>query len=385
MFYCFVVREEDRDLLRFFWFLDNDPTKEVVEYRMRVHVFRNGPSPAVATYGQRRTAMEGKEEFGTDGREFVERNFYVDDGLTPLPTEQAAIDLLRRTRDMLSTANLRLHKIASNSVTVTNAFSSDEYATDLKDLRSDVPPSQRSLGLRWDIKDDTFTFHVPPNEKPHTKRGVLSTVNSLYDPLGFAAPVTIQGRLLLRELSSLTQDWDDELPKSKEWETWRDSLPALNKIEISRTYDAISLSSACRRELCIFSDASTKAIAAVAYLRSTDSSGETHVGFVLRKVKLAPKREHTIPRLELCGTVLAVEMADVIVNELDVSLDAIKFYTDSRVVLGYICNESRRFYVYVSNRVERIRRSSHPGQWNYVPSEKSPADVATRTVCWSSR
>ncbi|XP_064472910.1 uncharacterized protein LOC135387742 [Ornithodoros turicata] len=73
-------------------------------------------------------------------------------------------------------------------------------------------------------------------------------------------------------------------------------------------------------------------------------------------------------------------MADVIVNELDVSLDAIKFYTDSRVVLGYICNESRRFYVYVSNRVERIRRSSHPDQWNYVPSEKNPADVATRTV-----
>ncbi|XP_064461872.1 uncharacterized protein LOC135372079 [Ornithodoros turicata] len=382
MFYCFVVREEHRDFLRFFWFLDNDPTKEVVEYRMRVHVFGNSPSPAVATYGLRRTAIDGEEQFGTDVREFVEKNFYVDDGLTSLPAEQAAIDLLRRTPDMLSTANLRLHKIASNSVTVMKAFSSDEYATDLKDLDlgSDVPPSQRSLGLRWDIKGDTFTFHVPPNEKPHTKRGVLSTVNSLYDPLGFAAPVTIQGRLLLRELSSLTQGWDDELPKSMEWETWRDSLPALTKIEIPRTYGAISLSSACRRELCIFSEASTKAIAAVACLRSTDPTGETHVGFVLGKAKLAPKREHTIPRLELCGTLLAVEMADVIVNELDVSLDAIKFYTDSRVVLGYICNESRRFYVYVSNRVERIRRSSHPDQWNYVPSDKNPADVATRTV-----
>ena len=49
---------------------------------------------------------------------------------------------------------------------------------------------------------DTFTFHVPENCKPFTCRGVLSTVDSLFDPMGFLAPVTIQGRLILRELSS---------------------------------------------------------------------------------------------------------------------------------------------------------------------------------------
>ena len=67
-----------------------------------------------------------ESEFGIDAREFVENNFYVDDGLKSLPNSQQSIDLLRRTQAMLATANLRLHKIASNNSEVTRAFSTDD-------------------------------------------------------------------------------------------------------------------------------------------------------------------------------------------------------------------------------------------------------------------
>ena len=56
------------------------------------------------------------------------------------------------------------------------------------------------------------------------------------------------------------------------------------------------------------------------------------------------------------------------------------YYSDSKVVLSYISNDSRRFYVYVSNRVERIRRTSAPHQWNYVVTHLNLADLATRSV-----
>ncbi|XP_064478419.1 uncharacterized protein LOC135391824 [Ornithodoros turicata] len=105
-----------------------------------------------------------------------------------------------------------------------------------------------------------------------------------------------------------------------------------------------------------------------------------HVGFVFGKAKLAPRPEQTIPRLELCAAVLAVDIAELVVSEIDAHIDDIKFYTDSKVVLGYIFNQSRRFYVYVSNRVNRIRRSTKPEQWHYVPTGKNPADHATRPV-----
>ncbi|XP_075438936.1 uncharacterized protein LOC142481354 [Ascaphus truei] len=384
MFHCFLVREDNRNYLRFLWYQDDDVEKEITEYRMKVHVFGNSPSPAVAAYGLRRTAQDGEAEFGKDARSFVERDFYVDDGLKSVPTEEEAVDLLKRTQKMLAKANLRLHKIASNSATVMKAFHADDQAPDLKnlDLGTDTPPIQRSLGISWNLKTDTFTFQVAIEEKPFTRRGVLSTVNSLYDPLGFVAPVTIQGKSLLREMSFEKQEWDTPLPpeKRKEWETWKHSLKALEQLQIPRPYSPISLTAAHSKELCVFSDASTKAIAAVAYLKTTDVDGSCHIRFILGKAKLAPQPDHTIPRLELCGAVLAVELAELIENEMDSKPDAVKLYTDSKVVLGYIYNKKRRFYVYVANRVERIRKSTQPEQWHHVPTEQNPADHATRSV-----
>lgn len=164
------------------------------------------------------------------------------------------------------------------------------------------------------------------------------------------------------------------------WTSWRASLEELSQLLIPRAYTTVSPTAAVRRELCVFSDASTKAIAAVAYLKVTDSAGNNQVGFVMGKAKLTPRPEQTIPRLELSAAVLAVELADLISAELDLQLDATTFHSDSKVVLGYIFNETRRFYVYVSNRVLRIRRSSRPDQWRYVSTEQNPADHATRSV-----
>ena len=118
-------------------------------------------------------------------------------------------------------------------------------------LNGERPHTQRSLGLTWDIVTDTFNFQVSDNDKPNTRRGVLSTVNSLYDPLGFAAPVIIHGRLLLRELSVDSIEWDSPLPENKrmEWETWRHSFKDLGQLHIPLAYTTPSLLKAKRKYL----------------------------------------------------------------------------------------------------------------------------------------
>ncbi|XP_035988362.1 uncharacterized protein LOC118560918 [Fundulus heteroclitus] len=384
MFHCFMVREDHRNFLRFLWHKDNDVNKEVIDYRMKVHVFGNSPSPAVAVYGLRKAIKAGAKEYGADTVNFVERHFYVDDGLISLPSPAEAIDLLQRTQASLAESNLRLHKFASNSQTVMQAFCPEDCAPVIKDLDlgGEETQSQRSLGLIWEITTDTFTYSVATTNKPFTRRGVLSSVNSVFDPLGLLAPVTIQGRALLRELTSENSDWDSPLPvdKQSKWETWRNSLQDLKDLHVPRTYTSTSLSQATHKELCLFSDASTKAIGAVAYLKAVQTDGKVEVGFIMGKAKLAPLSEPTIPRLELCAAVLAVEMADLIQDELHLQFDIVRFYTDSKVVLGYICNESKRFYTYVHNRVQRIRQSSKPGQWYYVRTEENPADHASRSL-----
>ncbi len=106
MFHCFKVRPADRNYLRFLWFHENNPENEVTENRMKVHVFGNSPSPAVAIYCLRRAALEGEDKFGQDARQFVEQDFYMDDGLKSLPSPEMAINLLKRTQDMLAGSNL---------------------------------------------------------------------------------------------------------------------------------------------------------------------------------------------------------------------------------------------------------------------------------------
>ena len=382
MFHCFTVKEQHRDYLRL-WYKDNKIGNELTEFRMKVHVFGNSPSPAIATLGLRKIADMSEESHGSDVKEFIRRNFYVDDGLASCSTDKEAIDLMRKTQDaMKQYGNLRLHKVASNSEEVMKAFEPQDLAQDIYDLNLDEDQLvQRSLGIRWNLTSDMFEFHVAMNDKPMTRRGVLSVVNSLFDPLGFLSPVIVCGKLILRDVVTETANWDEPLPEHilSTWRTWSSNLKTLEEVHIPRV-TVPHLSKAVRRELWTYSDASEKAIAAVSYLKVFYQDGSARTGFVLGKAKVARVSGHTIPRLELCAAVLAIDISQIAIEHMDMKFDSVKYFTDSRVVLGYIHNDKRRFFVYVSNRVERIRSFSEPEQWKFVPTHLNPADEGTRGV-----
>lgn len=63
---------------------------------MTIHLFANGPSPAVATNGLRKTADDG-EKHDPEVKAFVQRNFYIDDGLVSKPTAEEIVMLIRNT------------------------------------------------------------------------------------------------------------------------------------------------------------------------------------------------------------------------------------------------------------------------------------------------
>lgn len=101
MFHSFVVKEEHRNYLRFFWYKDNNPLNQLIEYRMTVHLFGNSPSPAVACYFLKKTAHESELKYGSDVKTFICDHFYVDDGLISLPSSDEVIDLVSRTKKAL--------------------------------------------------------------------------------------------------------------------------------------------------------------------------------------------------------------------------------------------------------------------------------------------
>ena len=389
MFFNFEVDKGHRDLLRFLWFKDNNPSAPIVEYRMRVHVFGNSPSPAIATYGLRKAVCPQSHGADTDCDDvchFVNNNFYVDDALVSKQKEQDLVDLLTRTQCRLQTGGkIRLHKIVSNSSVVLASFPADDLAKDVAeiDFSKDTPYIQKSLGLSWDIVNDCFTYQVQVKERPFTKRGLLSVINGLFDPLGFVAPVVLDGRLIFRQaIQNSDLDWDDPLPGDifGDWEKWVQSLSLLRTLKVSRPFIGLSFRDSLDKELHVFSDASKEAVAAVAYLKVYDIDRKPQLGFVLCKSKLAPQHGHTIRRLELCAALLSTELATFIQRHLDIPSQSIHYYTDSEVVLGYINNTTRRFYVYVANRVHKILMSSSPSQWYHVPTHLNPADQGTRPL-----
>ena len=95
---------------------------------------------------------------------------------------------------------------------------------------------------------------------------------------------------------------------------------------------------------------------------------------------ITPLKNVTVPRLELTAALVSTRVSSVLQQELDYKGVKEVFWTDSQVVLGYIRNDARCFHVFLANRVQQIRDSSSPSQWQYVRTEENPADEASRGV-----
>ena len=388
MFSNFKVPLEQQDLLRFFWFRNNDPTNEIVPYRSSSHIFGCNSSPAIANLAMKHLASVHLPTEYSPAKDYLCNSFYVDDGLMSVDTPEEAINILTGARSILSTFNTRLHKIASNSAEVLDSFPSSEIATKSTLLPNEKPSPQNTLGLSWNTVTDKLEVKASTPLRPFTKRGVLSVVNSLFDPLGIICPAVLGGRLIQRAILSTaksdeegsdTYDWDDPLPETlkSQWDVWISSLLDLSSLQIPRSLLPSNFTPVSQ-ELHIFSDASDHAIGHVSYLRSEDSLGSIHVGFITGASKVAPRCATSIPRLELCAAVESAICASAISHDLKFKPSCITLYTDSQIVLGYLRNKQRRFSKYIERRVQAILNLSDVEQWKYVGTGDNPADIATR-------
>ena len=131
-------------------------------------------------------------------------------------------------------------------------------------------------------------------------------------------------------------------------------------------------------ELNHFCDGSQVGFGACSYTRFVSPSGKIHVASVTAKSRLAPLKQVSIPRLELSAAVLSVELETLLRRELDVHLIGSTFWTDSEIVRSYIHNESKRYKVFVANRISLIQQHSEPAQWLHVDKTQNPADVVSR-------
>jgi len=381
MFHQVKVATEDTNFLRFLWWPDGDLKREPVEYRMNVHLFGAVSSPSCACFALRRTAEDNKFNFPEKVIDTIHANFYMDDCLKSVASEEEAILMIKDLTAVCLTGGFQLTKWVSNSRSVLQTVPEEHRAHGIKmmDLDQDQLPVERALGLLWCVQSDTFKFKMNIKDNPCTRRGVLSIVCSVYDPLGFLAPFTLTAKLLLQELCRTRCGWDDPLPSNlqKQWSLWLKELERIADFEVNRCLKPTGLDQLTNIQLHHFSDASTLGFGTVTYLRM-ETNKDVHVHFLLGKSRVAPLKHVTIPRLELTAAVLAARVDKMLRAELQFPLVESVFWTDSTSVLKYIKNEDKRFLTFVANRISFIREVTRPSQWRYISTSQNPADCCSR-------
>lgn len=162
---------------------------------MKVHLFASTSSPGVANFALKKIAND-YEHVSRRASRFLIKSFYVDDGLKSKHTVEEAQETLQETKKLCAARNLNVHKIASNSETVLDSVPPEERAS----KQYSIGASERALGIQWSTTNDTFKFQIDLKSFPATRRGILATTASVFDPIGLLSPLILKGRFITQAL-----------------------------------------------------------------------------------------------------------------------------------------------------------------------------------------
>ena len=318
MFYQVRVPPEHQSFLQFLWWPNGDTDMPLQAYQMTVHVFGAVSSPGCANFALRRAATDFKE-ISSEASDALLNDFYVDDLLKSCPTVEIASKLAGDMKQMCHVAGFNLTKFVAPEKW-------KEVLKDIPDENKAVSCSKvidaevsvgRALGVNWCLESDLLGVRMEFQDTPLTRRGILSTVASIFDPLGFAAPFLLKGRLLLQEITRDGNGWDDSLSERQimTWRKWREDVKYLSDIAVPRSF-TVSDEKIVHRSIHCFSDASELGYGAAIYLKTGYESGLVDIALAMGKSRVAPTKRVTMPRLELVAAKLSTSLSHLFVSAM---------------------------------------------------------------------
>jgi hypothetical protein len=266
---------------------------------------------------------------------------YVDELLSGTSTTEEAITLQHDLSSLLQTAGLTLRKWASNNFTFLDTIHKELQETQ-QTLSLDNEDGVITLRLLWNPTTDQLQVKhsYSPGQTTNstsTKCTVLATTASIFDPLGLLSPAVISYKIFLQKLWQDKLPWDELLPPhlQQEWNQLLQTIPQLPEIKINRK---VICPNAVNIQLHGFCDSSERAYGACLYLRSTDiKTNKTSCELLCSTSKVAPLKQLTIPRLELCAATLLSKLYKKATRALNnVNINESYLWTDSSIELTWI-------------------------------------------------
>ena len=372
--------QRDRDVTRFLWL--KDAHRPVSDANLQIYRFCRVPFGAIASpFLLAATVKHHVLHSSSPIADKILRHLYVDNLVTGVGCVEEACDFYKKAKSLFYSASMNLREWASNSSSLEDTIpNADLVGTS----------SLKVLGLVWERRSDTLQLPAP-NEcqlrTSNTKRGVLRSVSSLFDPLGLVAPATLNAKHFIQMLWREKLSWDDPLPNEKlaQWRPIADDLVTAAEFRIPRRV-CQTVSNCQSYQLHCFCDASKIAYGTAVYIRCEGNEDENHtdVQLVFGKTRLAPLTVPSIPRLELLAALIGIRALQYVRQHLhmDGLLDSCHLWSDSKCVLHWI-RSTKPLSVFVSNRIREIRQCSDVS-FHYIHTTHNPADIASRGISLGS-
>ncbi|XP_018301866.1 uncharacterized protein [Mycetomoellerius zeteki] len=370
MYLQIQLHKDDRRYQQILWRKNN----KIATFRFNTLTFGVSSSPFLAIRTLHKLADDEGPAYPRAAKA-VKEHFYVDDLITGADT----IDEARAIRDevivLLTRGGFTIRQWASNEERVINDLATGALHVG---FTFDGDRSLKTLGVTWCARNDEIRYSVRSIEitRQLTKRRVLSEIAKIYDPLGLLGPIVFYAKKLMQDVWRCQLDWDESVPQNIHT-TWLEFVQQLETIDqisfnqklLSDDYGDVQFHGFC--------DASSSGYDACIYVRSTGKNRNT-VRLLCAKSRIAPLKNITIPRLELCGALLLARLYREVDGVLSIRANRIIFWSDSTVVLHWLKTPPYLLNIFVANRVAEIQELTSSIKWRHVRSQDNPADAISR-------
>ena len=199
------------------------------------------------------------------------------------------IELIKNIKLLFKCGGLNLTKFLSNNKEVLETISDcDRKKKVTEQLTNHSSPTEAALGVLWDVEKDMCTFSVKLKEKPGTRRGMLSTLSSIFDPLSLVSLFMLKGKKILQQLCTQNVKWDEPVSKKvlEDSEKWKASVKQLSDVNIDRWFRKKDYKKIKHCHIHQFSDASETGYGVVTYFPSVNQQGEIFCNLVMARSKM---------------------------------------------------------------------------------------------------
>jgi hypothetical protein len=356
----------------------NTPDEPLKHFQMKVVTFGTAPASFLATRVLQMVAEENSQEF-PEASQILTSQFYVDDLMFSCDNVEDGRRRLQEICMMLEKAGLPLRKIATNQPEILRSLPKSS-------VEDNDSSCLKALGINYNAQTDEFSydlkFHCDQletrvNDAKMTKADVLSVIASIYDPIGWIAPVIVTAKIFMKKLWLNGLDWKTTIPDDlqKEWKLFMGNLTCLREVRILRR---CIVEKPVFVELHGFCDASIKAYGAVIYVRSLSHDSKIQVSLLCSKSRVAPMNQKTLARLELCSATLLAKLISRYSTVLSAKISDVTLWSDSTIVLNWISMTPNKLQTFVGNRVAKIQEKAKNFKWRHVRGTENPADVLSR-------